>query len=104
MSKRLEDIARRKLALINKAARERASLAAASADIRASLDLGSTLIGIGRALKTHPLIAAGASSFLVSGYAARLARSAGALLKLWKLVLPIWAWWKMRRKPSSSSP
>lgn len=98
MSKRLEDIARRKLALIDKAARERANLAAASANIRSSLDVSSTLIGIGRALRTHPLIAAGASSFLVSGYAGKLAKSAGALLKLWKLALPIWAWWTKRRK------
>jgi hypothetical protein len=98
MSKPLEDIARRKHALIDKAARERGELAAAYAAILSRLDVGSTLLRIGRALKTHPIIAAGASSFLVSGYAGKLMRSAGALLKLWKLALPIWAWWRKRRK------
>ena len=98
MSRSLEDIARRKQALIDKAARERSELAAAYAAILSRLDVSSTLLRIGRALKTHPMIAAGASSFLVSGYAGKLVKYAAALLKLWKLALPIWAWWRKRRK------
>ena len=99
MSNRLEEIARRKHALVEKAGRERADLAAACARIRAPFDVTSTLLGIGRTLKTHPIIAAGISSFLVSGYAGKLLKSSGELLRLWKLALPIWTWWRKRRKP-----
>ena len=97
MTSRLEDIARRKQALIDRAAQERTELAAAYARIKSPLNLSSTLLGIGRALKSHPMIAAGVSSFLVSGYAGRLLKSTGELLKLWKLALPIWHWWTRRR-------
>ena len=98
MSDRLEDIARRKQALVEKAGRERAELAAACDRIRSPFDITSTLLGIGRTLKTHPIIAAGISSFLVSGYAGRLLKSTGEVVKLWRLVLPIWHWWTKRRK------
>ena len=98
MSNRLEDIARRKQALVEKAGRERAELATACDNIRSPFDVTSTLLGIGRALKTHPIIAAGISSFLVSGYAGRLLKSTGELLHLWKLARPIWGWWTKRRK------
>ena len=98
MTSRLEDLARRKQALIAKAAQERTELATAYARIKSPLDLSSALLGIGRTLKTHPMIAAGVSSLLVSGYAGRLLKSTGELLKLWKLALPFWAWWRKRRK------
>jgi hypothetical protein len=98
MSKRLEEIARRKQALIDKAARERAELASAYHSIRSPLDVGATLLGVSRVIKTHPLIAAGLSSFLVSGYAGKAVRSASEILKLWKLALPLWKWWRTRRK------
>jgi len=98
LSNRLEEIARRKQALVEKAECERAELAAAYARIRSPFDVASTLLGIGRALKTHPIIAAGISSFLVSGYAGKLLRSSAELLKLWKLAQPIWGWWRGRHK------
>ena len=98
MSNRLEEIARRKQVLIDKAARERAELAQACDKIRAPFDVTSTLVGIGRTLKTHPVIAAGISSFLVSGYAGKAMRSASEALKLWRLALPLWHWWTKRRK------
>lgn len=98
MSNRLEAIARRKQALVEKAARERAELSAACERIRSPFDVTSTLLGIGRALKTHPIVAAGISSFLVSGYAGKLLKSSSELLKLWKLALPIWGWWRKRRR------
>ena len=98
MTSRFEDIARRKLALIDKAAQERADLATAYSRVKSPFDLSSTLLGIGRALKTHPMIAAGVSSFLVSGYAGKLLKSAGELLGLWKLALPLWRWWERRKK------
>ena len=99
MSNRLEEIARRKQALVEKAGRERADLAAACDRIRAPFDVTSTLLGIGRTLKTHPIIAAAISSFLVSGYAGKLVKSTGEILRLWKLCRPIWDWWRKRRKP-----
>jgi hypothetical protein len=98
VSNRLEEIARRKQALIEKAERERAELAAAYDEIHHPFDIGGTLFGLGRTLKTHPLIAAGISSFLVSGYAGKLLKSTGELLKLWKLARPIWGWWQKRSK------
>ena len=98
MSNRLEEIARRKQVLVDKAARERAELAQAYDKIRAPFDVTSTLLGIGRTLKTHPIIAAGISSFLVSGYAGKTLRSASEALKLWRLALPLWRWWTKRRK------
>lgn len=97
MSNRLEEIARRKQTLVAKAARERAELAAAYNRIRSPFDIGGTLGGLGRLLKSHPLIAAGISSFLVSGFAGKLLKSAGGMLKLWSVAPFLWAWWKKRR-------
>ena len=98
MTSRLEDIARRKQALIDKAAHERADLARAYSEIRSPLAISSTLLGIGRALKTHPIVAAGISSFLVSGYGTKLIRSTSELLKLYHLARPLWGWWQRKRK------
>lgn len=97
MANRLEEIARHKQVLVDKAARERAELAAAYDNIRAPIDIGAVLLGVGRTLKTHPIIAAGVSSFLVSGYAGKLLKSSGELLRLWKLTRPLWDWWRKRR-------
>ncbi|MBI2531124.1 MAG: hypothetical protein HYW03_02730 [Deltaproteobacteria bacterium] len=49
-----------------------------------------------RAAKT--MIAAGVSSLLVSGYAGRLLKSAGEIVHVWRLALPLWGWWTKRRK------
>ena len=89
MNKRFEDIARRKQVLIEKAAAERAELAAAYHRIRSPFDLGHAIFGIGRALKAYPIIAAAISSILVSGYAGKLLKGAGEIFKLWRLALPI---------------
>lgn len=98
MSKRSEEIARRKQSLVDKANRERVELAAAFGEIRAPFDMTSTLVGIGRVLRTHPIIAAGISSFLVSGYAGKLLRTSGEIFKVWRLALPLWGWWQSKRK------
>lgn len=98
MSKRLEEIARRKQALTARAAQQRAELSAIYRKIHSPFEISTTLVSLGRALKAHPLIAAAASSFIVSGYAGRLVKSSGELLKLWRLVLPVWAWWRSHRK------
>ena len=97
MTSRLEEIARRKQALIDKAAQERAHLARSYANLKSPFDLSSTVLGIGRTLKTHPIVAAGLSSFLVSGYAGKLLKSSIEALQLWKLAQPIWNWWRKRR-------
>ena len=98
MSNRLEEIARRKQLLIEKAGRERDELAAACEEIRSPLSITATLLSVGRTLRTHPIIAAALSSFLVSGYASKLLKSGGELLRLWKLTRPLWDWWRGRRK------
>ena len=98
MANRLEEIARRKQALVDKAAHERTELARNYANLKSPFDMSSTVLGLGRALKTHPIVAAGLSSFLVSGYAGKALRSASQLLQLWKLTQPIWSWLRKRRK------
>jgi hypothetical protein len=96
----LEEIARRKQALVERCADQRAELSGIYQKISSPFDVSGTLVGIGRTLKAHPLIAAGISSFLVSGYARRMVKSAGEVLRLWRLILPVWAWWRSRRKAS----
>lgn len=98
MSNRLQDIARRKQALVERSSRERIEVAAAFKNLRSPFNLGGTVLGIGRTLKAHPMVAAGISTLLVSGVGRNLIRSAGELLRLWRYVLPIWGWWKARRR------
>jgi hypothetical protein len=100
VNKRFEELARRKQALINRCADQRAELSALCERVRSPFDLSGTLLGVGRMLRTHPMIAAGVSSLLVSGYAGRLLKSAGEIVKLWRLALPLWGWWTKRRKTS----
>jgi hypothetical protein len=97
VSKRSEEIARRKQSLVEQANRERFELAAAFREMRAPFDMTSTLLGIGRLLRTHPIFAAGISSFLVSGYAGKLLKTSGEIVKVWRLALPLWGWWQKRR-------
>jgi hypothetical protein len=94
----LDELARRKQALIDRCDTERAEMSALWGKIRSPFDVSGTLLGIGRMLKTHPIIAAGISSLLVSGYATKLMKQAGELIKLWRLALPLWGWWTKRRK------
>jgi hypothetical protein len=98
VSNRLKKLAERKQALIAQCARERDELAALLGQIRSPFDVGGTLVAIGRALKAHPLVAAGVSSFLVSGYAGRLLKTAGELVSLWRLIVPLRDWWTKRRR------
>jgi hypothetical protein len=46
------------------------------------------------------MITAGISSVLVSGLAGKLLRGAGQLVALSRMALPLWSWWKKRRKSS----
>ena len=98
MSNRLEEIGRRKQALVEKAGRDRAELASAWNGIRSPLNLTSTLVGINRMLKTHPVVAAALSSFLVSGYASKLLKSSAEIFVFWRLARPLWDWWRRKRK------
>jgi hypothetical protein len=98
VSNRLEELARRKQALIERCAQERAELAAVSSQIRSPLHLGAVILGVTKLLKTYPLVAAGISSLLVSGYGSKFTRSAATLTQLGRLVLPVLSWISKRRK------
>jgi hypothetical protein len=98
VNSRLQEIVRRKQILIDKAARERYELGKAYDSLRLPFGMSAPLTGIVRVVKTHPMITAGLSSILVGGYTRRLFRSVTELFKLWRIVLPLWAWWTRRRK------
>lgn len=99
-NKRFEDLARRKQTLIVKAAHERAEIAVAYKKLHSPFDFNQTLLGIGQTLKAHPVITAGISSVLVSGFAGKLLQGAGQIVSLSRMALPLWSWWKKRRKSS----
>jgi hypothetical protein len=99
-SKRFEDLAHRKQALIAKAEHERAEIAVAYKKLHSPFDFNQTVLGIGRTLKAHPMITAGISSVLVSGFAGKLLQGAGQIVSLSRVALPLWSWWKKRRKGS----
>ena len=99
MASRLEELARRKQALIAKAAQERTEVARNYANLKSPFDVKkSRVFRISRVLKTYPIVAAGLSSLLVSGYAGKAVRSSGQLLPVLKLALPIWSWLRKRGK------
>ena len=100
MSSRLDNIARRKQALIEKAALERLELTTACRRIRSPIDIDGKLFGIGRIISSHPLLAAGLSTFLIGGFGKKIFRITSALLKLWRVVLPILNLWPKRRRSS----
>ena len=97
-NKRFEDFARRKQALILKAAHERAELADAYDQLRSPLDFNQAFLGIGRTLKAHPMITAGISTVLASGLAGKLLRGAGQIISVSRMALPLCTWW-LKRKP-----
>jgi hypothetical protein len=99
-NKRLDELARRKQALISKASQDRANLAAACDKIRASVNFNQLLLGIGQALKSHPLLTVSASSILVSGLAGKLLHATGQAVAFSRLAVPLWSWLKVRRKAS----
>ena len=98
MASRLEELARRKHALIAKAAQERTEAARNYANLKSPFDVKSWIFGISRVVKTYPIVAAGLSSLLVSGYTGTALRSSAQLLPVLKLALPIWSWLRKRRK------
>ena len=97
MSSRLDEIARRKERLIAQCARERDEISAAFGQIRSPFELGWLVLALSRSLKAHPIVTAGISSLLASGYAGNLLRAAGEGLHLWRLIRPLWLWWQKPR-------
>lgn len=95
---RSEELVRRKQALIAQAAQERAEIAESYDRLRSRLDLNQAFMGLGRALKSHPMITAGISSILVSGLAGKLLRGASQVVAVSRMALPLWSWW-VKRKP-----
>ena len=89
MSKRLEEIAQRKRALIARCAQERDELSGACDTMRSPLRLSVAIAGISRLLKANPLAAAAISSLFVSGYGGKIARSAVGAAKLWRAAEPL---------------
>jgi hypothetical protein len=97
VSRRLEEIARRKQILIEQCARQRDELATVFRRIRSPFALDGLASTIARALKSHPVAVAGISSLLAGGYAGKLFKMASKGLALWRLIRPIWFWWKKAR-------
>jgi hypothetical protein len=102
MSKRFDEIARRKEILIQRCAQEREALAAAFQRIYLPFNLGAVLIKAGKFFRTHPF-AAGLSSLFVTGYGVKLTRAARRLLEMARIFRPLWSWWlkRHRAKPDS---
>jgi hypothetical protein len=97
MSKRLDQLSRRKQDLIYECAEQRAEVAAAYDQVRSSTRPVVVLHAVGKVLRAHPMVTAGISSLLASGYAGTLSRSGGELLKLVRVARPLWSWWSHRR-------
>ena len=100
MSKRFDDIARRKQALIEKAALERLELAVAYRRIHSPFNIGGKVFAIGRLIRSYPLLSAGLSSFLIGGFSKRLLTSARLLTKLGRGFLSVLSLWPKRRRRS----
>jgi hypothetical protein len=96
VSKRLQELARRKSLLITRCGHEREEIASLCNEIRSRLNLLSVAQSLGKGLSAHPIIAAGISGLCVSGYAGKIVRSVGPLLNLWRLARPLWFWWSKR--------
>lgn len=94
MSKKLAELAHRKEALLAQCARERDELGSGLGRLKTPIDLSGVVFGVSKTLKTHPLLAAGISSLLASGYARSLVKLTGESLRLWRLLLPVLRWWK----------
>jgi hypothetical protein len=97
MSKRVWQLAREKEDLIRQCADERMEVADAFDEVRSSLTLSGALHGLGKVLRAHPMLTAGISSLLASGYAGTLTRSGSSILSVLRLARPIWSWWSTRR-------
>jgi hypothetical protein len=94
----LGELARRKQSLIAQAAQDRADVAATYRRLHSSLDLKQNLLGVGRTLKAHPVLTAGASTVVASGLAGHLLKGAAQVVAISRLSMPLWSWWQQRKK------
>jgi hypothetical protein len=99
LSNRLAEIARRKQLLIERCEGDRQEITASLGRVRPALGVGALLLTLGGFLKAYPILVAGASALLVSGYGGKLTKSAGQLLSLGQAIRPLWSWWAKSRKP-----
>ena len=102
MSKRVWRLAREKEDLIRQCAEERMEVADAFNEVRSSLTLSGALHALGKVLRAHPMLTAGISSLLASGYAGTLTRSGSSILSVLRMARPIWSWWGARRRESKN--
>jgi hypothetical protein len=98
MSKRFDEIARRKEVLIERCAQEREELAAAFEQIRLPLNLGALLMAVGKVLRAYPMAVTGLSGLFVAGYGAKLTRFVGKWVRFVRITWPFWSWWSKRRR------
>ena len=98
MTNQLEEIARRKQALMERCAREREELVTAFHRVRLPLGFGAVLMALGTTLKSYPILVAGISSLLVSGYGSKLVKPALRLFRLGQVVRPLWSWWAKQHR------
>jgi hypothetical protein len=96
MSRRFDEIARRKAGLIARCAGERDEISAALSQISLASALRGLASAVSHTLKSHPLMVGGVSGLLTSGYTAPLLRTAGEGLRLWRMARPLWVWWKTK--------
>jgi hypothetical protein len=97
VSRRLDQLSRRKQDLIYGCAEQRSEVADAFSHLRSTIRPVVILHGIGKLLRAHPMVTAGISSLLASGYASAVSRSGGEILKLFRVAKPFWSWWSRRR-------
>jgi hypothetical protein len=100
VSKRFDDLNRRKQALIEKAALERLELAVAYRRIHSPFNIGGKVFAVGRLIRSYPLLTAGLSSFLIGGFSKKLLNSARLLMKLGRALLSVLRLWPKRRRRS----
>ena len=55
-------------------------------------------MALGTTLRSYPILVAGMSSLLVSGYGSKLVKPALRLFKLGQVIRPLWSWWAKQHK------
>ena len=96
MSKRLQELARRKAQLIAQCEQEREDLAAFYHRCRLPFGVRPPWASVGRVLKAYPLWVVGATGLLLSRRLRGMAKTAFAMRGLWPIVVPLWSWWSKR--------
>ena len=96
MSKRFDEIARRKEILIQRCAEERQVLAACFRQISLPFHLGAFFLMIGKGLRAYPAASAGLTSLILTGLVSKLTRAAGKLIAVTRVIRPLWSWWAKR--------